>query len=170
LLGTNHLRSNPFLYGQFGNSVGEGVYDQLISSDEATEVRKRLHDSELKTREALGLADRPPYPNDYEVSKYGVSLINEAIGKLPLGNLESVLGSVAKGVDLKVPSQFKEYIGSEENLDVESRKAVMTYKQLAFEAIRRGSAFSLMDSQKYADINAQAEKLNKKYGKAEKEE
>ncbi len=165
MLGSNVLRKDQNAFGQFGHSAGESVYSSLISGEESDKLRKKMYDGEMKEAEALGLADRPEYPSNYEISKYSVRLINEAVMNLPLGNLEKALGNIAQGVDLKIPEALKGYVGMEEGLDDETRKMVMTYKQLSMEAIRRGTAFRIMDMNKYADINAQAGKLNEMYEK-----
>jgi len=167
LNGSNTLRKDPFYFGQSGHKIAEGLYGSLMTGKEAVDFRNKLYKDALEEREQLGLADMPSYPGNDQVSKYAVMLINEAIMKLPLGNLEKIATEkIAKGAKLDVPEEFKSYTGMEEDLDDETRKMILTYKKLVSEAIKLGNASAVMEGHQYDDINAYAQKLKEAYEKS----
>ena len=125
-----------------------------------------------------------PYPTNYQVAKYVLSIMRESISGLPLSNLEKLVGSAAKGSNLEIPAELKAYEAQreallekaqEENmdpkavagmLDKDSEGALQMYKSLVYEAFKRGAAYKLLESHKYDDINATAKKFAENYRKA----
>jgi len=183
ILGSNTLRNEDAFYGAFGKQVGEGQYSASMKSEYASKLYQETMEGEEKARENLGIADLPdvPYPTNYQITKYVLSILNESVNGLPLGNLEQILGKTAKGAKLEIPDALKEYEIQREELiekaheegkkpqeiagmlDKDSEGALQMYKHLVYEALKRNAASKLLEDHRYDDINAQAKKVSEAF-------
>ncbi len=189
ILGVNDLTNPHGPYGAFGLSIGEGQYSGVFENPEAGKIRKEIYDKEMEARNKMGISDRPAYPDNYQVTKYVMGIMQQSIGLgnfagLPLGNLEKILGKMNKSIKMDIPEQLEQYeeaknrkieehileekkLTSESlGLDNDSEKAIAGYKSAIYATIRRAAVLKLMNKHGYDDFNAATEKIGEDYRKA----
>ncbi|MFH1325283.1 MAG: hypothetical protein ABIH49_00740 [archaeon] len=168
LVGANALKRSPELYGKIATEIGNSLYSQFMTGDDAEKLRKKMSKQEMRERDVLGIADMPESPSNYAVMKFGISAVHNAVAGLPLGNLENIVRKVAPEVKLEIPEQLRLYSGNEEKLSEEIRADVNKYKNLVLTAVTESAAYKLIDAHRYDGLNATAEELGKKYNPKER--
>lgn len=173
VLGVNELRANPNVHGDLGYGVGNSQSQSVMTSEDADRIREEMYSNQQQVRNALGIADEPSYPTNYDVAQKVVSdILLESIGGttplglregLPLGNIENILSEKYPEMNLSVPDELKGYTGVEEGLSDDDKRIIFTYKQLAYEGFKLGAAESLRAAHKYDALNAHAQQLGEAY-------
>jgi hypothetical protein len=190
ILGSNTLRNEHSLYGELAENIGQNEYLKAMNSKEGNGVRQNIHskliENEEKERNELGIADMPevPYPTNYQLTKYVLGILKESTGNLPIGDLEKIVGETAKGAKFQVPEELKQYEEKRKKiiqngqiegkkyeeivkmLDRDSEVVLQQYRNVAYETLKRGTAYKLLESHKYDDINSAIEKISQSYKKA----
>jgi hypothetical protein len=191
VLGSNTLRDEASFYGTLAKGVGEAQYSASMKSESAGKLRQDIYNAtmeeEEKARANLGIADMPdvPYPTNYQLTKYVLSIINQSLDRLPLANLENLLGE--KGVKLEIPNELKQYESKREELimkaheqkktnkeiidmlnkeDKDSEAGLYHFRELVHETMKSTAAYKLLESHRYDHINNRAEAIAKAYRKA----
>ena len=186
IVGSNKVRTNPFLYGQLGVNGAEPTYDDSMSSDEVTKIRKEIYQERKKEGEGLDVYGEPSYPNNYDVSVKISREVENSKRLLSLKELEGIVKSVASGLDFSVPDEFKAYVPQElyekhamaeiakktgkeaKPLSEKEKDALIIYQEILSKAYDRGIALNAAQSGYFADINALGKQFSEKYKKPEK--
>ena len=182
VLGGNQVRSNPFLYGQFGVTGAEGTYEESMGSDDAKKARDAAYKRAKARGDSLGVYGEPAITN-YEVSADIIQQIEENKQRLPLGDLVEIVKGVAPGFKFDLPEALKDYViddiqtkiniakatSRREDLKVEDilteteYDALMVYQGILSQAYNRGFALRTAQPGYFADLNSAAEKVSEKY-------
>ncbi len=181
IVGGNNVKANPFFYGQLGVSGGEQTYLEAMISEGADKERKRIYADRIKEKTALGLAEDPAYPTNYDVAKgFKIQLMQvQSIAKI--GELEEHAKAVGAKLDFEVPEELKNYIKAEltqkamtENgkideskLSEQEKDALGIYGVLT-KAYERAISLNVSQSNYFADINKAGTQIADKYKKEEK--
>ena len=186
VLGVNTLRNEP-QYGEYARQIGQTQYSEVINSDDANKIRKELYKQELEKRNALGIADMPESPSNYQLVKSAISIVNESVQELSASKLEIIVNDMG-GAKIELPDELKEYeaqkrevqikaIESGENpegikkavegvVDRDSEVALQQYVQILYQAMKMGAAYRVLDEHRYDDINSIGKSIGEEYKKA----
>ena len=180
ILGSNNVRSNPFLYGQLGAQGGETSYANAMSSPDAQKARSELYQKSKAKGDQLGVYGEPSIGN-YEVSTDIIQQLEEEKQRLSLADLGEIVKGVASGFKFDVPEALKDYIPLElyqkaassgkedirEALSEEEIDALATYERVLSPAYNRGAALRAAQSGYFADITPIANQISEKYAPKE---
>lgn len=187
VLGVNALRNGRTQYGEYASQIGQSQYSEVINSDDANEIRKKLYEQEVQKGKTLGIADMPETPTNYQLVKYAISIVNESVQELSVSKLEEIVNDMG-GAKIELPDELKEYeaqkrevqiraIESGENpegikkavegiVDKDSEMALQKYTQVLYEAMKRNAAYKILDEHRYDDINSIGKSIGEEYKKA----
>ncbi len=185
VIGSNEIKSNPFKYGQLGLPGGESAYLSAMDSEEANKIKQGIYAQKKQEGDKLGVSGEPAYGTNYDVSMQIAKQIQEIMALGKLGDLEKSVGTVAKGFEFTVPEKLRNYslqeilskpgvINKEGKIDrsklSEDEQKVFVAQQLLNQAYIMGVTAPLINSNYFADLNAQAKELMDSYKPAEKAE
>ncbi|MBU1129469.1 MAG: hypothetical protein KJ949_02455 [Nanoarchaeota archaeon] len=183
VIGSNEIKSNPFKYGQLGLPGGESAYLSAMSGEEANKIRQDIYTQKKQEGDKLGIAGEPAYGTNYDVSINIAKHVQEIMALGKLGDLEKSIGTVAKGFEFTVPEKLRNYslqeilskpgvINEEGKIDrsklSEDEQKVFVAQQLLSQAYTLGVVAPLVNSNYFADLNAQAKELMDSYKPVEK--
>ena len=108
-VGANHVKSNPFLYGELGLKSGEKTYSGFVASEEANAAKNEIYSKTLNEREELGIAEEAPFPTSYDLMAKLKTSLMETQTMATLGELEEHAIAVGATLNFKVPEELKKY-------------------------------------------------------------
>ena len=175
VIGSNHARKNPFLYGELGVAGADAAYTKAMNSERAQKSREDIYKRKKIQGERLGVYGEPTHPTNYDLALNVASAVHESMAMLPLGLLEEIVSGVADGLEVKVPDKLKmvtydnlmEKVGKDGDLtalDDHEKKAIRLF-DLFKQAYERGAALRATESNYFADINEEAKGIAESYGK-----
>lgn len=180
VMGSNSVKSQPFVYGELSQQGGEENYNNVISHEEFTKKRQELYAQKKAEMQQANIAGEPTIV-DPEVSLAIVKQLKESMGIAKIGELETYVNNLGAGLDFKVPEELKELsyanvleaamksnaISPEGALDTsklsDTQKDAIAMYQLFSQAYERACALSVSKSGSFADINAQGSAIADKY-------
>ncbi len=173
--GANHLKSQPFLYGQLGLSAGENAYNGFYGAEKLKKMRDEMFSQELEQGKRLGVYGEPIYPTNYEISKRIMSQIEEHKTVIPLKDLADIVKKTGQGFEFSVPDQFKGAIPFEilsrasqgAKLNEIEQDALGIY-QLLSQAYDRSVSLKTGKDGYFSDLNEIGRQISEKYKKPEK--
>jgi hypothetical protein len=176
VVGSNNVKSNPFLYGQLGIQGADSTYENVMFGEEANKLRKTMYDSKKSQGDKLGVYGDPSLPSNYDVSMQILQQVQEVMALGKLGDLESHVKAVANGFDFSVPDKLKNYSVNElmvklqkgEKLN-DDEKMALNSQNLLNEAYTRAVALNACQSNYFSDLNMQAKQITDFYKPKEAE-
>jgi hypothetical protein len=166
VVGSNTIKSNPLMYGQLGLQGGDITYDKAMFSEDANKLRQTIYSAKKAQGRGLGVFGDPSYPSNYDVSMQLAQQVNEVMQLGKLADLETQVKAVAKGFEFSVPAELKNYSVNDLMAKVQSggtlddnEKNALGAQGLLQEAYTRALALSAMQSNYFADLNADAKKI-----------
>jgi hypothetical protein len=179
IIGSNNVKTNPFLYGQLGVSGADITYEKIMSGEEATKARKEIYDAKKQKGSQLGVYGEPTYTSNYDLSMQYAQQVQEMMALGKIGDLESIVNPLAKefGFDFKAPDKLKNYSVDElmtkvqkgEKLN-EDEKMALASQNLLNQAYIRAVALNASQSNYFADLNAQGKQITDAYKPKEAKE
>ena len=183
VVGSNAVKTNPFMYGQLGLPGGEEAYLSAMSSEEANKIRQDDYNQKIKEGKQLGVAGEPSYATNYDLSLKIAKQVQEIMTLGKLGDLEGIVKTVAKGFEFEIPENLKNYSMQEvlakamnEKGEIDQTKLsedeqkVLVAQQLLSQAYTRGVGLMASQSNYFADLNSQAKQIMDSYKPEEKSE
>ena len=188
VVGSNHVRSNPFLYGQLGVQGAESTYEGAMNSQEFNEIRTDLYKTKKAQEDKLGVYGEPSV-NNYDVNMNIINQVEENKAVLSLGELEGIVKEIGKDMkyNFEMPKELANYVPREldekiqlksikegrrvkpeEALNEQELEAMAVYQQILSPAYTR--AVSLRTANYFADINQLGRQISEKYKPIEREE
>lgn len=186
IVGSNKVKTNPFLYGQLGVGGADSTYNISMNSDEVTGIRNKIFQERKEEGEGLDVYGEPSYPNNYDVSVKMSREVENSKRLLSLKELEGIVKSVAEGFEFSVPNELKDYVPQElyekyakaeiakqtgkkaGELSEKERDALAIYQEILSKAYDRGIALKAASSGYFADLNAFGKQFAEKYKKPER--
>lgn len=177
VMGANHLKSNPFLYGQLGMGAGENAYNSFYENDKIKEMKDAEFNQKLAEGKALGIAGEPMYPTNYDISIRIAKQVEEHKMTIPLRDLGDVIKKISPELKFSVPEQLAGItplnlmtkLSQKKQLNDAEKDAFAVYKGLS-EAYNRGVALKVGREGYYADLNEQLNEISEKYAPKKTEE
>ncbi len=177
-VGSNNVKSNPFMYGQLGIQGAEATYNETMFSEEANKIKKEMYDQKKLQGQKLNVFGEPISPSNYDFSLKFAQQVHEVMSLGKLGDLESIIQPLAKGFDFKVPDKLKDYSAYELMVKAQKGEELSEDEQMALasqnllnQAYTRAVALNACQSNYFADLNANAKKITDAYKpKEDKEE
>jgi len=183
ILGSNQVKSNPFLYGQLGVQGAEDTYGQAMGSEEARKARDSAYKKAKEKGDHLHIFGEPSIGN-YEVSAEIIEQLEENKLRLSLGDFEQIVRGISPNVE-GIPEELKGYVSGDlymrviqaqnagkdikDALNERETDAFNAYQMLS-EAYNRGVALRSAQQGYFADINGALKKISEKYKPKEKKE
>lgn len=190
ILGSNQVKSNPFMYGQLGVQGADSTYSEIMKGDLINKTRNNLINQKKNSGDSLGVYGQPSV-SDYDVSIEIIQQIEENKKLLPLGELENITKEVAGGIEFEIPEELKNYnikeietkiqraeieeirkggkISPEKiqgSLTEEEIDAFDVYQALS-QAYNRGAALNSVEENYFSDINESLRQISGKYNAEE---
>ncbi len=196
--GSNTLRAHSDRFGSIAKGIGEVAQVEAMQSEEAAKILQQMYkeqyETAMKERNALDMADMPNVNiSSYDVSKYSLGAVQEAIRGLPLSRLEKVVKGLSPAIKPEIPQGIKDY---EEGLheiqyeaiaegkkpealqkavekyaknNEEASRAYSAYVGKFTEAISVAAAYKVQDAHKFDGINAGFKEISDAYNESQKE-
>lgn len=181
ILGSNEVKKNPLEYGQIGLNGADSAYKSAMAHEKVGELRNQIYNERQKEQDRLGIYEEPPYPSNYDISKYVLQATHGSMERLKLGDLEESVKKVATKLDFNVPDRLKAFsieeiqekaiesgaITSEGRIDPsklseEERDAINIFGLLK-NSFRRSAAVNTYSENYLDDINQQGKQIYEKY-------
>ena len=91
------------------NALGtsDKFYDPVMQSTGVTAVRNQIYQQKVQNGKALGIAEKPPYPVNFDVIEDTTIQINEQFKKCNLGELYEIFQKIGAKIDVKLPNKIK---------------------------------------------------------------
>ena len=190
VLGSNQIKTNPFLYGQLAVDGAENTYNEIMNSEKVKEIKDGLYKQNKKRGDMLGVYGEPSISN-YDVSVEILQQLEENKSRLPLKDLGELVKSIAGNYnyDFEVPKELGDYVPLElqEKMQIaaiksaqegkkikpegvlnEKEKDALKVYELLSQAYNRGVSFGTCNY--FADVNELGKKIMEKYKPKESKE
>ncbi len=176
IVGSNAVKTNPFMYGQLGVAGGEQTYNEVMFSEKANKIKQETYNQKKKEGEQLGVVGEPTYETNYDISLKIAKQVNEVMAMAKLKDLEKIVKTVAKGFEFEIPENLKNYsmqevlvkaVNGKGELDEsklnEDEQKVLATQQLLSQAYTRGVSLIASQSNYFADLNFKAKQIMDSY-------
>lgn len=168
--GFNEINSNRSAYGELNaENLGNVMTDKDI-----VKGKKEAYDQTVAEAESLGVYGTPSPLSDADYSLKVMRTLEESMNTFTFGELRDLVKSKADGFDIYLPEEVEDYniqefmkgiqgkiINKEEINQVE--KELMSGYNVIKGAYMRSAALKVTEGNRYADLNAEAERIFGKY-------
>lgn len=177
-VGSNLIKTNPGLWGEFGIMSANDAYNQAMNTPEAQKERKNLTDqkeAEYKRYSVFGEAFVPNSDLSLKLAKQ----LDEAMHMATFGEIEKYAKDLGAKLNFRVPDEMKNYSMNEiiktvldkekgtadlDKLSEAYKEAFNFYEKVFSNVYKRACSANIAKRGDYfADINAIAEQLGDKY-------
>jgi hypothetical protein len=177
-IGTNHVRSNQGLWGEYGAMAAESVYNEAMNSPDAAKERKTLQDVKLAEYKKYSVFGEAFIPNS-DISLKLAKQLEQVLGFATFGEIEKYSKDIGAKLNFRVPEDMKglslaKILASVKdkekgiinlgNLSGVNKEAYTFYENILSKVYERACAVDVMKGADYfADLNAQALQFGEKY-------
>lgn len=177
-VGSNSIRNNPGLWGQYGVMAAEEVYNEAMNGSDAAKERKFLQDAKLAEYRRYGVFGEAFIPNS-DISLKLAKQLGENLEIATFGEIEKYAKNIGAKLGFRVPEEMKGYSLAEilkpvtdkekgiidlDKLSDSHKEAYNFYRTVLSKAYGRACEADIMKKADYfADLNAQALQFGEKY-------
>jgi hypothetical protein len=177
-VGSNLIKTNPALWGEFGVMSANDAYNQAMNTPEAQKERKNLTDQKELEYKRYGVFGEAFVPNS-DLSLKLAKQLDEVMHMATFGEIEKYAKDLGAKLTFKVPDEMKNYSINEimktaldkekgtvdlDKLSDSYKEAFNFYEKILSNTYKRACSANIAKRGNYfADINAAAEQLGEKY-------